>query len=162
MHALLGLVPADDQELPRPCRRHIQQPPVFAHLAQSRRFLGGGDLGCLQRFVDAEEDAIIAIEQRFASLMVRDLRGVGQYYNIGFQPLGAVHRHHAHRPAAMLHVAFDVGGAFLEPAQETFQRWRMRTLMRQRQRTTGLVCTPYLESCPRTAPFGKAALWTLT
>ena len=35
-------------------------------------------------------------------------------------------------------------------------------LMRQRQLTTGLVCTPYLESCPRTAPFGKAALWTLT
>jgi hypothetical protein len=35
-------------------------------------------------------------------------------------------------------------------------------LMRQRQRTTGLVCTPYLESCPRTAPLGNAALWTLT
>lgn len=27
---------------------------------------------------------------------------------------------------------------------------------------TGLVCTSYLESCPRTAPLGKAALWTLT
>jgi hypothetical protein len=26
----------------------------------------------------------------------------------------------------------------------------------------GQVYTPYLESCPRTAPFGKAALWTLT
>jgi hypothetical protein len=26
----------------------------------------------------------------------------------------------------------------------------------------GRVCTPYLESCPRTAPFGKAALWTFT
>jgi hypothetical protein len=23
-------------------------------------------------------------------------------------------------------------------------------------------CSPYLESCPRTAPFGKGALWTLT
>ena len=34
--------------------------------------------------------------------------------------------------------------------------------MRQRQLTTGLVCMRYLESCPRTAPFGNAALWTLT
>jgi hypothetical protein len=32
----------------------------------------------------------------------------------------------------------------------------------QRHHITGLLYPPYLESCPRTAPFGKAALWTLT
>ena len=66
--------------------------------------------------------------------MVRHLRGVGQDHDIGFQALGAVHGHHADRAAALLHVALDVGGALLEPVQETLERGRMRTLMRQRKR----------------------------
>src|SRR5262249_6361315 len=32
----------------------------------------------------------------------------------------------------------------------------------QSELATGLVCTPYLESCPRIAPLGKVALWMLT
>jgi hypothetical protein len=34
-------------------------------------------------------------------------------------------------------------------------------MVRQPQPTIGLICQSYLESCPRTAPFGNAALWTL-
>src|SRR5574341_151976 len=55
-----------------------------------------------------------------------------------------------------------VAGRGAPPARECAQGHSAHPLVCQRQTVTGLVCTPYLESCPRTAPLGNAALCTLT
>ena len=131
-----SLEAADDELFARPRQRHIQQAAallqrlLFGRLFRRPDLFGGVLVG--HRVHDG---AIIRV-QKVAALARRIGQGCGvrQDDDVGFQPLGAVHGHHAHLVAAAVHVALDLGVALFHPMQEALQAGGVERFIGQRQR----------------------------
>ena len=153
----LAFKTADAEPIAGAGQRHIEQPAMLA-----LQFLIGGqpcgarDLGRVLA-AQGKQHPILGVEQTFAAVQpARHGGGVGQDHDIGFQPLGAMHRHHPHFIAAAFHVALDLDAACFHPVQEAFQRRGMAAFMGERQTEKFLDRIGRFRAQPGKQPFAAA------